>query len=273
MAYDSRSTLIVMRGTLTGQRYVDNILRPHVGPFLNGLPGAIFQQDNARPHTARVAQDFFQTLPLPARCPDLSPGERPFGDVNPSITSRMWNRYQNEEHMYHKDLIGVQPPSTTVLRPCMKFICIPNGHGFVLAAIDIVSQKESSYRRLWITSIEHYSNVLEGRLDLETFRSENEYLSHHTKTIVVAWRLLLVDIDITPPHYPLASDSASERYHIRGERASSNASIAALFQHRIENPRFVGSNNVFSSIRNLLIFQGNLSRPVDARAFGQESGF
>ncbi|GFU78971.1 feline leukemia virus subgroup C receptor-related protein 1 [Trichonephila clavipes] len=66
IAYDSRSTLIVMRGTLTGQRYVDDILRPHVGPFLNGLPGAIFQQDNARPHTARVAQDFlrpFQILP------------------------------------------------------------------------------------------------------------------------------------------------------------------------------------------------------------------
>ncbi|GFU52728.1 transposable element Tc1 transposase [Trichonephila clavipes] len=37
----------------------------HPGPFLNGLPGAIFHQDNARPHTARVAQDFlrhFQTL-------------------------------------------------------------------------------------------------------------------------------------------------------------------------------------------------------------------
>ncbi|GFW99252.1 transposable element Tcb1 transposase [Trichonephila clavipes] len=64
IAYDSRSTLIVMRGTLTGQRY--DILRPHVGPFLNDLPRAIFQQDNARPHTARVAQDFlrhFQTLP------------------------------------------------------------------------------------------------------------------------------------------------------------------------------------------------------------------
>ncbi|GFW50171.1 transposable element Tc1 transposase [Trichonephila clavipes] len=28
------------------------------GPFLNGLPGAIFQQDHARLHTARVAQDF-----------------------------------------------------------------------------------------------------------------------------------------------------------------------------------------------------------------------
>ncbi|GFW94350.1 DDE_3 domain-containing protein [Trichonephila clavipes] len=67
-----------MRGTLTGQRYVDDILRPHVGPFLNGLPGAIFQQDNARPHTARVAQDFlrhFKTFPWPSRSPDLFPVE------------------------------------------------------------------------------------------------------------------------------------------------------------------------------------------------------
>ncbi|GFX39907.1 DDE_3 domain-containing protein [Trichonephila clavipes] len=67
-----------MRGTLTGKCYVDDILRPHVGPFLNGLPVAIFQEDNARSHTARVAQDFlrhFQTLLWPARSPDLSPVE------------------------------------------------------------------------------------------------------------------------------------------------------------------------------------------------------
>ncbi|GFS79775.1 transposable element Tcb2 transposase [Trichonephila clavipes] len=66
IAYDSRLTLIVMRGTLTGQQYVDYIFRPHIGSFLNGLTGAIFQQDNVRPHTARVDQDFlrhFQTLP------------------------------------------------------------------------------------------------------------------------------------------------------------------------------------------------------------------
>ncbi|GFV69516.1 transposable element Tcb1 transposase [Trichonephila clavipes] len=78
ITYDSRSTLIVRRGTLTGQRYVDDIFRPHVGPFLNGLLGAIFQQNNARPHTAGVAQDFlrhFQTLQWPARSPDLSPVE------------------------------------------------------------------------------------------------------------------------------------------------------------------------------------------------------
>ncbi|GFV36560.1 DDE_3 domain-containing protein [Trichonephila clavipes] len=64
-----------MRGTLTAQRYVEDILRPHVGPFLNGLPWAIFQQNNARTHTARIAHDFlrhFQTLPWPAHSPDLT---------------------------------------------------------------------------------------------------------------------------------------------------------------------------------------------------------
>ncbi|GFX47164.1 DDE_3 domain-containing protein [Trichonephila clavipes] len=65
-----------MSGTLTGQRYVDDILRPLVGPLLNGLPGAIVQQDNARSNTVSVIQDFvrhFQTLPWPARFPDFVP--------------------------------------------------------------------------------------------------------------------------------------------------------------------------------------------------------
>ncbi|GFS99321.1 transposable element Tcb1 transposase [Trichonephila clavipes] len=51
-----------MRGTLTGQRYVDDILQPHVGHFLNGVAGIIFQQDNARPHTERVSQDILRLI-------------------------------------------------------------------------------------------------------------------------------------------------------------------------------------------------------------------
>ncbi|GFU42910.1 DDE_3 domain-containing protein [Trichonephila clavipes] len=81
-----------MRGTLTGHRYVDDILRPQVEPFLNCLPGAIFQQDNARPHTERVAQDFlchFQTLPWPARSPDLSPLEH------------VWDQLKRQMPSYH----------------------------------------------------------------------------------------------------------------------------------------------------------------------------
>ncbi|GFV81694.1 DDE_3 domain-containing protein [Trichonephila clavipes] len=90
IAYDSWSTLIVMRGTLTGQRYVDDILRSHVEPFLNGLPGAIFQQDNAPPHTARVARDFlrhFQTLPWPARFSDWSPVEHVWDQLKRQMPS------------------------------------------------------------------------------------------------------------------------------------------------------------------------------------------
>ncbi|GFV69875.1 uncharacterized protein TNCV_1982421 [Trichonephila clavipes] len=90
IAYDSRSTVIVMRETLMGQRYVDDIIRPHVGLFLNGLPVAIFQHDNARPHTARVAQDFlchFQTLPWPFRSPDLSPVEHVWDQLKRQMPS------------------------------------------------------------------------------------------------------------------------------------------------------------------------------------------
>ncbi|GFU94387.1 transposable element Tcb2 transposase [Trichonephila clavipes] len=76
IAYDSRSTLICDAWNLNGPRYVDDSSDPN-RTFLNGFQeNKIFQQDNARPHTARVAQDFLrhcQTLPLPARSPDLSP--------------------------------------------------------------------------------------------------------------------------------------------------------------------------------------------------------
>ncbi|GFW92419.1 transposable element Tcb2 transposase [Trichonephila clavipes] len=90
IVFDSRSSLIVMRGTLTGQRYVDDILRPHVGPFLNSLPEVIFQQNNARPQTAEVARDFlrhFQTLPLLARFTDLSPVEHVWDQLKRQIPS------------------------------------------------------------------------------------------------------------------------------------------------------------------------------------------
>ncbi|GFV77712.1 DDE_3 domain-containing protein [Trichonephila clavipes] len=79
-----------MRGALTGQHYVDDILRLHVGPFLNGLPGVIFQQDNARTHTARVAHAFlrhFQTLPWPVCFPDLSPLEHVWDQLKRQMPS------------------------------------------------------------------------------------------------------------------------------------------------------------------------------------------
>ncbi|GFW90177.1 uncharacterized protein TNCV_1789981 [Trichonephila clavipes] len=70
----------------------DNRIRVWRGPghFLNGLLGAIFQQDNARLHTARVTQDFlrhFQTLLWPAHSPDLFPVEHVWDQIKRQMPS------------------------------------------------------------------------------------------------------------------------------------------------------------------------------------------
>ncbi|GFW56408.1 transposable element Tcb2 transposase [Trichonephila clavipes] len=78
IGYNTQSPLVLIRGTMTALRYVHVILEPHVLPVMQRLPGAIFLQDNARPHTARVSQECLRTvttLPWPARSPDLSPVE------------------------------------------------------------------------------------------------------------------------------------------------------------------------------------------------------
>ncbi|GFY11250.1 transposable element Tcb2 transposase [Trichonephila clavipes] len=54
IVYNTRSPLVLIRVTMAAQRYVHNILQPHVLPLMQRLPGAIFKQDNARPHTVRV---------------------------------------------------------------------------------------------------------------------------------------------------------------------------------------------------------------------------
>ncbi|GFX71233.1 transposable element Tcb1 transposase [Trichonephila clavipes] len=78
IAYNTWSPLVLIRGTMTAQRYVHDILQPHVSPLMQRLPGTIFQQDNAWPYTTRVSQNCLRTvttLPWPSRSPDLSPIE------------------------------------------------------------------------------------------------------------------------------------------------------------------------------------------------------
>ncbi|CAH1999182.1 unnamed protein product [Acanthoscelides obtectus] len=77
IAYGSRSPLIFIRDNMNAQRYIHEVLEPHLLPYLDTLAHPTFQQDNARPHVARVTIDFFQhndvTLLLwPPRSPDLS---------------------------------------------------------------------------------------------------------------------------------------------------------------------------------------------------------
>ena len=76
-----RTPLHVIQGSLTGQRYRDEIISPIVQPALQAIgPGATLQDDNAPPHRAHVVRDFFQQqgiprMDWPARSPDLAPIE------------------------------------------------------------------------------------------------------------------------------------------------------------------------------------------------------
>ncbi|GFY33691.1 hypothetical protein TNCV_4594031 [Trichonephila clavipes] len=68
-----------MHGTLTVQRYVDDILQPHVGPFLNGLPGAKFSSKIMLVHiqqellkTSYVIFRLFHDRPAPRFVPCIA---------------------------------------------------------------------------------------------------------------------------------------------------------------------------------------------------------
>ncbi|GFW21158.1 transposable element Tcb1 transposase [Trichonephila clavipes] len=77
--------------TLNSQHYISEVLEPVVLPYLQGLATAIFQQDNAQPHVARIVQRFFvnhqiELFPCPARSPDLSPIENMWSMVAQRLT-------------------------------------------------------------------------------------------------------------------------------------------------------------------------------------------
>ncbi|GFV88163.1 transposable element Tcb2 transposase [Trichonephila clavipes] len=84
IAYNTRSPLVLIRGTIVARRYAHDILKPHVLPLMQRLPGAIVQQNNARPHKRRVSQDYLftvTTLPWPAGSPNLSAIEHIWGHL------------------------------------------------------------------------------------------------------------------------------------------------------------------------------------------------
>ncbi|GFV04688.1 transposable element Tcb1 transposase [Trichonephila clavipes] len=59
IGYHSRIPLVRIAGTLNSQHYISEVVEPVVLPYLQGLATALFQQDNARPHVARIVQRFF----------------------------------------------------------------------------------------------------------------------------------------------------------------------------------------------------------------------
>jgi len=60
ISYTGGTNLVQVKETLTAQRYCDKIFQPHLLPIMQ-RNGVRFQQDNARPHTARMTTVFFKT--------------------------------------------------------------------------------------------------------------------------------------------------------------------------------------------------------------------
>lgn len=82
VSLEGRTELIIIRrGTMTAQRYRDEVLAPVVVPYAGAVGESfMFMHDNARPHTARLTtayleQEGIEVMEWPARSPDLNPIE------------------------------------------------------------------------------------------------------------------------------------------------------------------------------------------------------
>ena len=81
MSLATRTPLHLVDGILNGIRYRDEVLEPVVLPALGDLgPGAIFQDDNAPAHRARIVTTFLEEhqviwMAWSACSPDLNPIE------------------------------------------------------------------------------------------------------------------------------------------------------------------------------------------------------
>ena len=83
ISHDCKLDLVTIRGNLTGDQYIRDVLQPVVFPHFDNHPLAtrpVYMDDNAMPHRSRAVTAYLQSeavtsVPWPAMSPDLNPIE------------------------------------------------------------------------------------------------------------------------------------------------------------------------------------------------------
>ncbi|GBO17963.1 Transposable element Tc1 transposase [Araneus ventricosus] len=95
IAANGRNDLYVFaEGSVTTVRYRDEILHPLVRPFIAAMDtDAIFMDDNAHPHRARLVGSYLESEPIPQMAwPARSPGLNPMEHVSDVLSRRIAGR-------------------------------------------------------------------------------------------------------------------------------------------------------------------------------------
>ncbi|GFX93998.1 transposable element Tcb1 transposase [Trichonephila clavipes] len=120
---------------MTAQWYVHDILQPHVLPLMQRTQGALFQQDNARTHMAKMSQDYLRTvttLPWLARSPDLSPIQNIWDRLawrvgHPSSLNELEARLQKIWNEMSQDIRKLYAPMPDRIASCIYATGVQQG--------------------------------------------------------------------------------------------------------------------------------------------------
>lgn len=90
ITFNAKTPLHTVQGNLTSNAYINQIVDSYVRPFFNANPMTIFQQDGARPPTARATINNLNNhnvniLPWSSKSPDLKPIEHIWNALDTSL--------------------------------------------------------------------------------------------------------------------------------------------------------------------------------------------